>query len=750
MNEKTLNNPDKKHTWSNTIRHWLDRLYIYKKRLFISLWNDKKNLLLFALFVFICTLFEEYITDRARYYIMLLPMDYHLSLLSKILFLILMSAPLYFLLKAFENRYYVPPSLILCLIFLAYVYANITLSIVPPSYLTRVGDFIFSYICLLVLTLGRNILFCDTIKEPKEKTLLISDFAIEDEEDDRLDFLQGVKFLAGELEKFSPKRSYSIGIVGAWGSGKSSYLNLLEKSLDRNKFIIVKFNPRHSLNACTIQEDFFHELFSTLKKYDSRFSSSFKEYLKAINIISENKFLSSFMSVHEVWNKEDEKNKINRALERLAKRVVVFIDDFDRLLKEEIIEVLKLIDGNASFSNMIFITAYDKKHLNSLLDCIYTEDTTMPFSDKFFSTEVYVPHRPYSVYIGYLIEDLSECFSNEEESRKCTTFLRIKERLIARILPTFRDIKRFLNQFKAQYKGIKQRVVFEDYFLLHLIKYKWYDEYQRLRLGEYITYTEDSIYLDKHLADKDYSTEESLLRRILKELFPQHENDRPFSIRNPISFDFYFYDIFHMSIITGELYQMCKDRKCNQEKIRKWHLEGHTSTVRVSLLQFAYLLVPDKDFVISYLEICFCFILWGRLPDSHLLSLISREENYNIWQKLNSEKDLNFKDIFSTAIRERSNVRVLLLLCGLIDTGECEIFTQEELIENIDIALNSMLQRQDSEDPTEEGYNSLLSQLHMFELPAYCSKKVYEITQEIEDRLAKIKPRIVIRFLTRQ
>lgn len=733
MNEKTPNKPDKKHTWSNTIRHWLDRLCIYKKRLFISLWNDKKNLLLFALFVFIYTLFEEYITDRARYYIILLPKDYDLSLLSKILFLILMSAPLYFLLKAFENRYYVPPSLILCLAFLAYVYANITFGIVPPSYLTWVGDFIFSSICVLVLILARNFLSCGSIKEPKEKTLLIPDFAIEDEQDDKLDFLQGVKFLAGELEKISPKRSYSIGIVGAWGSGKSSYLNLLEKSLDRDKFIIVKFNPRHSLNPSTIQEDFFHELFSTLKKYDSRFSNSFKEYLKAINIISENKFLSSFMSVHEVWNKEDEKNKINRALERLGKRVVVFIDDFDRLLREEIMEVLKLIDGNASFSNMIFITAYDKKHLDSLLDGMYTTKTTMPFSDKFFSTEVYVPHRPYSIYIEYLIEDLSECFSNERESRECTTFLREKERLIGHILPTFRDIKRFLNQFKAQYKTIKQRVFFEDYFLLHLIKYKWYDEYQKLRLREYIIERQSSILIDKSQLDPKHSKEKNLLD-VLGELFPTCTNDKTFSIRNSYSFDFYFYDIFYESVITGELHQMCTEKICNKTKIRNWCLEGHTATLRMSLLNFATVLMPDEDFFITYLEICFYFVLWDS-SNLKLLSLILNKETYDIW----SVDYLRLKEFFTIAIRQHSNVKVLLLLCGLIDTGECKVFTQEELIKNIEEALIYMLYKQDVEDPTEEGYKNLLSQLNMFELPTYCSKQVCEITQEIEDRLANIE-----------
>lgn len=657
MNEKTLNDPDKKHTWSTTIRHWLDRLCIYKKRLFISLWNDKKNLLLFALFVFIYALFEEYITDRARYYIMLLPMDYHLSLLSKILFLILMSAPLYFLLKAFENRYYVPPSLILGLAFLAYVYANITLGIVPPSYLTRAGDFIFSSICVLVLILARNFLSCGSIKEPKEKTLLIPDFAIEDEQDDRLDFLQGVKFLAGELEKISPKRSYSIGIVGAWGSGKSSYLNLLEKSLDREKFIIVKFNPRHSLNTCTIQEDFFHELFSTLKKYDSRFSSSFKEYLKAINIISENKFLSSFMSVHEVWNKEDEKNKINRALERLGKRVVVFIDDFDRLLREEIVEVLKLIDGNASFSNMIFITAYDKEHLNSLLDSVYKESST-PCSEKFFSAEIQLPFRPYSRIFRYLTEEILTL--NQEDKSLTFKDMEFLQSMLSRILPTFRHAKRFLSQFKWQYDIVKKEVLIREYFLLHLVKYKWYTEYIKLKQYEYFK-DKDFGSLNEDHEDLTNKANEDL-RFILQILFIPHGKSKDLrSIRNKRAFEVYFHEAICDGICISEIFDILDGKITDyKEVLDRWVNDRHTQWLNQFLTDPKNNFTETKPMFIRYIRIILhiCSYSDNRIM-SALLDIILLPENISrICTKLNCPRT-EYNQIIVSILSEITDPRII-------------------------------------------------------------------------------------------
>ena len=60
-------------------------------------------------------------------------------------------------------------------------------------------------------------------------------------------------------------------------------------------------------------------------------------------------------------------DNVNRALDKLGKRLIVFIDDFDRLVDVEIIEVLKLIDKNAAFRHTIFITAYDEGAVSKAL-----------------------------------------------------------------------------------------------------------------------------------------------------------------------------------------------------------------------------------------------------------------------------------------------------------------------------------------------------------------------------------------------
>lgn len=44
--------------------------------------------------------------------------------------------------------------------------------------------------------------------------------------------------------------------------------------------------------------------------------------------------------------------------------------------------MFKLIEGNASFPNTVFITAYDKKQINNVISDKYADELSL-FSDKF-------------------------------------------------------------------------------------------------------------------------------------------------------------------------------------------------------------------------------------------------------------------------------------------------------------------------------------------------------------------------------
>ena len=380
-------------------------------------------------------------------------------------------------------------------------------------------------------------------------TIFLSDTPIISDKKDILDYANDVKQLVEQLKIISSEYSYSVGITSSWGSGKSSYLNMLKNYLSSNKdFIGIDCNPRHSYTPQDIQKDFFSVLQSKLKEYDYRFTYIFKNYLKALSII-ESKFLSSLFELHKIWNVKSEKEKLNDLISQIDKRIVIVIEDFDRLLADEIIEVFKLIDGNASFTNFIFITAYDKKHINKIIGETYSNEEAF-FSDKFFTIEVPIPKRPYDKIFNYLIETLTDKLHiRKEEVEKYEIVLANHIEVLKKYLTTLRDVKRFLNLFIRSYQQVEGEVEFRDYFLIRIIQYKNEEEYVKLYKKEYF---ENEDFTD--FSPSEFKLKENLnaeTEEIIRELFNKDKSLT--SINNHTMFDRYFYNSVYGTLKITEM-----------------------------------------------------------------------------------------------------------------------------------------------------------------------------------------------------
>ena len=380
-------------------------------------------------------------------------------------------------------------------------------------------------------------------------TIFLSDTPIISDKKDILDYANDVKQLVEQLKIISSEYSYSVGITSSWGSGKSSYLNMLKNYLSSNKdFIVIDFNPRHSYTPQDIQKDFFSVLQSKLKEYDYRFTYIFKNYLKALSII-ESKFLSSLFELHKIWDVKSEKEKLNDLISQIDKRIVIVIEDFDRLLADEIIEVFKLIDGNASFTNFIFITAYDKKHINKIIGETYSNEEAF-FSDKFFTIEVPIPKRPYDKIFNYLIETLTDKLHiRKEEVEKYEIVLANHIEVLKKYLTTLRDVKRFLNLFIRSYQQVEGEVEFRDYFLIRIIQYKNEEEYVKLYKKEYF---ENEDFTD--FSPSEFKLKENLnaeTEEIIRELFNKDKSLT--SINNHTMFDRYFYNSVYGTLKIKEM-----------------------------------------------------------------------------------------------------------------------------------------------------------------------------------------------------
>ena len=512
---------------------------------------------------------------------------------------------------------------------------------------------------------------------------MIPDEPITSAEDDLLNYHRDALNLYKTIKSFSANSSHSIGIVSPWGSGKTSYMNMVKELMRNDQFIIVDFNPRHSKDAKFIQKDFFKELCSQLKIYNGEFSTLFEDYLDALNIIDQKGFVSWLKFYSKLTDRRDRKIKLQAAISRLNRRIVVFVEDFDRLLDVEIVEVFKLIDENASFSNIIFISAYDKEHLHKLLGSKYDKEGSK-FSDKFFTLEVYLPRRPYEIILNFIFQKLKEqLFWDEQACELHKTWLRNNRDIIQKYIPTLRDAKRFLNLFLRDYSLIKNEVVFSEYFLVSLIKYKYPQELNALYEKKYLT--------RRHLISSVFEIVKNCdaqSKDIIETLFPVSNSDaikKYESIRYESSFHKYFENYVH-GILSIEQMGKVLNLATNDTEVRQiladWNADNAIQDL-LNYLDFKDLFSHGSKLHFErYVDILFWLTSYVN-PYIHIARLITKIHTDKLVQIYGYANETAYKQFIDSKFRggEYSYITRQLLLDCLSAKHDIEfIFFHNEIL----------------------------------------------------------------------
>lgn len=287
--------------------------------------------------------------------------------------------------------------------------------------------------------------------------------------------------------------SLAIGILGEWGSGKTSFLDLIERYLDKES-IIIKFNPWINQDSKSIIKDFFNALGEELSKYHFNVSSVLKDYSDILSGVGDNnlnKILSPLLKfISQKESVASEFDKINTIIKNINKRIIIFIDDVDRLHKDEIIQVMKLIRNSANFANTTFIVAYDRNYLVSAIRDINFH-ASENYLEKIFQVEVSLPNferEKIKDKIKILLEphllEHDKQFLNinniSELSYLVSIFSSENNVFNLNIISTLRDVTRFVNSFLLSYNLLKGETIFKDLFHVEILRLAYPEVYRIL------------------------------------------------------------------------------------------------------------------------------------------------------------------------------------------------------------------------------------------------------------------------------
>ena len=267
--------------------------------------------------------------------------------------------------------------------------------------------------------------------------------------------------------------AFTLGLTAPWGAGKTSFMLAMQKYLRDNhcsEIILLDFNPWMYRKAPNLTQIFFEELSRALAPYNSALASGFTRYVDHILDKDDSAWLQLGVRLlpqgFKAKSTSEQYEFLKKEIGKLGRKIMIFIDDVDRLDSEELIELFSLIrNSSLSFPNMSYILTYDKEYVASQLQNKF-DAHTYRYMEKIVQVEYPLAKTT--------PEQLEKAFFDELEKlspRYNTLARQIKSSITLKdYLPTLRAIKRICNTLSSIRRELKGNVALFDWFILELIR----------------------------------------------------------------------------------------------------------------------------------------------------------------------------------------------------------------------------------------------------------------------------------------
>lgn len=486
------------------------------------------------------------------------------------------------------------------------------------------------------------------------KNIITNELPIKSKDDDLLNYYPFAEKIKEIIQGYSSNPApLTIGIYGKWGTGKTSLLNLVERHIelfqkDKKDKLFIKFH--YNPWVYQSKEEMLFDFFNTLSR---KLIYSENEYLKKAgeSILKYSRYLESIRlsvsgGIPKLFNAgitiepykilkalgedikgeekslEEMKRDIDKTLESSNKKIIIFIDDIDRLDKDEIFMLFKLIKTNADFKNLVFIICLDHEHVAKAIYSRYGSgiESGKEFLEKIINIPLELPLIEKADLDLFIKEKVKSVIQNrlirKQELDELMRSLSVKH------FNSPREVIRIVNSFSVSLYAIGDEVNAHDLFWIEYLKIKYLESYEIIK-----NYAKDHI--SNHILSSvitfnnefDDSRNESGVRLLL-----MNKNPKAYGIIDTL------FPMDRTGTIYG--YQSKKIKPVNEidkalrinhishfEKYFSYHIKGKISEIKFSNLK---LLVQGgkKDEALNILE-----------------ELLSNSNEYNVVYRLSSELD---------------------------------------------------------------------------------------------------------------
>lgn len=343
-----------------------------------------------------------------------------------------------------------------------------------------------------------------------------SDKPIESSEQDLLGRTTFSKQLGEAIYKYDGKDGLVLGVFGKWGTGKTSILNMVVNEInylstsDTERPIIVNFSPWNYTDKDNLISLFFRVLKNKLDmdKYEEirkEIGKALTDYSDALDALSLVPLVGSGLAailktlakaqgaeLAKDVDIETTKENLEKVLSGINQKIIVIIDDIDRLTNTQIRDIFQLVKQVGNFPNIIYVLSMDRDVVCRALADVHNIDGS-EYLEKIVQIPFEIPALMKPKLREIFLTKLQDTVNTINDNLKIdkSYWSEVFANCIEPYIRTLRDVNRVINTFQFRYKILYEETAFEDMVALTTIEvlepqlYQWIGRHKDLLCSTY-------------------------------------------------------------------------------------------------------------------------------------------------------------------------------------------------------------------------------------------------------------------------
>ncbi|MBD3655779.1 P-loop NTPase fold protein [Marinobacter sp.] len=318
-------------------------------------------------------------------------------------------------------------------------------------------------------------------------TVLSADRPSLDPKDDLFGHAPFAKSLADSICRYPGSDGLVLALYGPWGSGKSTVLSyvqhFLEQRPENEQPVLVNFNPWWFSGQENLARAFLGQLQAVLPAKSEKFKQLgdlLADFAEGVGGLIDLTGVSGGAGglIGKLLGRAKRKPKdvpalkdsITGILQKAGQRILVIIDDIDRLTPEETRQLFTVIKALADFPNVVYLLAFDRDVAAQAIE----QQSGLPgerYLEKIIQVPFELPPVDRVALRAALFKRLDEILGDVPEgSFDQSYWTNVYHDGIDALIQVPRDVVRFTNTLAVTYPAVRGEVNAVDFIALEALR----------------------------------------------------------------------------------------------------------------------------------------------------------------------------------------------------------------------------------------------------------------------------------------